>query len=311
MTQLIKGYYHDILTGPQGQIQWDSGWRPNLIVQQCHRLLAALMKGHQGMRGVLFWAVGEGQERWDSLSPSPVPTDFQLCNEIARQALATEQIVYLAEEPTTTISDQLEIGAEFTSEDFGAHGVQTLREFGLFGGDATDTPNSGFMIDYVIHPRIDLRPDMTLKRTLRLNFQAGLSQQEEWVGVGDALPVVNIDGVGNQYAKALSRAEIRTLADLVAFDPLQPVRRIPPGKIREFQAKARMAMRLRIRLSSFTPLANQSISQILKEDPEDLAAAPDITPTMVRQLQNELALLQVALDEKRLQQITLGSLQNT
>lgn len=172
MTQ-ITGTFYDILADSQGQALWESGWRSNIIVHNGDRLLAALMKGHAGLQGILYLAVGEGEEEWDSKLPPPDVSASQLSSEVLRLALGPDQIVYLENQkvPTTEITDCLEITADIKGEDLTPHGFQSLREFGLFGGDATDKPNSGFMIDYVIHPRIDLTPDATLTRRIRLSFR--------------------------------------------------------------------------------------------------------------------------------------------
>ena len=315
MTQLIKGCYRDVLTDSQRRVQWDSGWRSNLVVHNCNRLLAALMKRHEGMDGILYWAIGEGAADWDSILPSPLLTTSRLTSEVARQALAADGIVYLddANEPIETPSPRLEVTAEFQGEDFVSNGFQPLREFGLFGGDAAEAPDSGLMIDYVIHPRIDLTPGMALSRQLRLTFAAGGLQQEEWVGFGASLPAISIDGVGEEYAGALGGQGIDSLGDLVEIDPLLPLGNIPQVRLREFRAKARTVMGLRIDLTPFMSLADHSISLLLMERPEDLVEAidaPDVTPKMVTHLQEELAVLQIALDDAQLQRITLGDLIN-
>lgn len=315
MTQLIKGCYYDVLTDSQGHVQWDSGWRLNLIVQQCDVLLAALMKGHPDLQGILYWAVGEGEKDWDALCPSPRPDDTHLATEIARQALAPEQIVYLDDagkpmEPPSTPSNCLEITAEFKGEDVVLSGWQPLREFGLFGGDATEAPDSGFMIDYVIHPRVDLTPEATLKRTVHLTFTTGIIEPEELAGFGATLPVTSIDGVGDAYANTLGESGVYSLGDLVRIDPLQSIGNIPPVKLREFQAKARLVMRLRVSPTLLELFADRSISRFLRERPEDLAE-PGVTSKRVRRLQESLADLQIALDDAQLQAITLGDLINT
>jgi len=316
MTQLIKGRYHDALIYSQGLVQWDSGWCPNLIVQGCNVLLAALMKRHPDTQGILYWAVGEGEKDWDALCPSPRLGDSRLTTEIARQALTPDQIVYLDNggeptEPPSTPSDCLEVRAEFRGEDLVSNGFQSLREFGLFGGDATEAPDSGFMIDYVIHPRIDLSPGDTLNRKLRLTFATGAVPLEvELAGFGATLPVSSIDGVGEAYASALSEGGIHSLDDLVEVDPLRPVGNIPPVKLREFRAKARLVMRLRVSPASLGPFTDRSVSRFLRESPDDLTG-PGVPPATVRRLQETLADLQIALDDAQLQSITLGNLTST
>jgi hypothetical protein len=312
MNQLAKGCYHDVLTDSQGRVQWEGGWRPNLIVQPCNVLLAALMKRHRRVRGILYRAVGEGEKDWDALCPSPRLTTTQLTTEIARQALSPDQIVYLDDagepmEPPSTPSNCLQVRAEFKGEDLVSNGFQPLREFGLFGGDATEAPDSGFMIDYVIHPRIDLTPEATLKRNVRLTFTTGIIEPEELAGFGAALPVSSIDGVGDAYASALGEGGIHSLGDLVEVDPLRPVGDIPPVKLREFQAKARLVMRLRASPASLELFADRNVSRFLRERPGDLAG-PGVTPERVQRLQEALADLQIALGDAQLQRIMLGDL---
>lgn len=65
----------------------------------------------------------------------------------------------------------------------------------------------------------------------------------------------------------------------------------------------------RINLIPFVALADRNISSILQERPEDIAVAMDVVTTeMVTRLQEELAVLQVALDDAQLQRIMLGDL---
>ena len=313
MNLFLEGCYHDALADSQGRVLWESSWRSNLIVLKCNLLLAALMKRHEGIQGILYWTIGEGEEEWDSIRPHPHLTTIRLSHEVARQVIAADQIVYLndSNEPTETPSNRLEVSAEFRGEDFVSNGIQPLREFGLFGGDATEELNSGFMIDHVIHPRIDLTAELTLIRKLRLTFAAGAIQPEELIEFGAALPVTSIDGVGDEYASDLVEQDINSLGDMVEVDPLSPIGNIPKVKLREFRAKARMVTHLRVTLAPFAMLADRSISSLLSERPEDIAeeiGLPGITPEFVAQLQEELALLQIAMDNEQLQRITLGDL---
>ena len=314
--QLIKGYYCDTLTDSQGRVLCDSSWRSNLIVQNCNLFLAGLMKQHQGIQGILYLAIGEGEDDWDSSRPSPLLTTSRLAREVARKALTEDHIVYLdnTNEPMETSSNRLEVTAEFSGEEFASNGPKHLREFGLFGGDATNETDSGFMIDYVIHLRIDLMPEMRLIRKVRLTFLTGAAKLEELTGFGSALPVKSIDGIGDEYARQLAASGVQSVSDLIEIDPMSSVGKVPQVKLREFRAKARMVMRLRVGMAPFMPLADRSISNLLREQPEDLADSietPGVTPEMVTNLQEELAALQIALDDAQLQRITLGELINT
>jgi len=309
---MIKGSYNDLLLDGHNRVRLDRGWHPNLIVGDCNRLLAALMKGQQGLGGILYLAVGEGLKEWDAALPHPQPAATRLSAEILRRPIPTEQIIFLdsAGQPAAVPTGRLQISIELTREDFPANGFQPVREFGLFGGNATADAGSGFMINHVIHPRIDITPGLTLCRVLRLDFSQGPAQ-EEIRGFGAGLAARSIDGVGDVYGPALAAAGVNVLGDFLAMNPLAPPTGIPAVKLREFRAKARMVMTLTVGLAPFAALSHVNLSQLLKENPQTLAGMVNsftVTAEMVADLQEELMPLQVALDDQQLQQMTLGSL---
>lgn len=307
---ILCGKYRDVVADDRGNFIEDYGWRSNRIVQNCHVLLSALLKRDGGYAGILYWAIGEGLSSWDSRIPNPSETDTQLTQEIARKSLPVGQIVYLDDdhEQTQTPSPQLEIRCTFNENDLNLDGVQPLREFGLFGGDATETVNSGLMIDRVIHPRVDFGPGMTLTRHVRLSFGSGGIGQEEVSGFGAALPVQAIDGIDEIFAQNLNSVNVQNLGDLGRLDPQQRVENIPPVKLHEFRTKARMVSRFAIDLSLLTPLSNTSISQFLNQQPQDLASSINVSPDRVLAIQEQCAVLQVALDDEQLHRLTLGDL---
>ncbi len=305
----IKGCYCDVLTDSNGRVQ--QGWHSNLIVRNCNLLLAALMKNEINMQGILYLGIGEGEDDWDSSRPVPLMTTTKLAKEVARLEITKNQVVYLdnLEKPVETISNRLEITIKFRGEDFISNGFQTIREFGLFGGDATKEPNSGFMINYVIHPRIDLTSDLTFTRKLRLTFSMGAVQEEKVMGVGANLRVISIDGIGDEYAGELGKNGIYYLSDLAEIDPFSPVGSIPQARLKDFRAKARMVSRLGVNPAPFIQLAECSISSLLSKRPEILATdAPGVTSEVIKQLQEKLSVLHIALDDAHLQQITLSEL---
>lgn len=313
MNVIIKGCYCDVITDSQGRVQ--QGWRSNLIVRNCNLLLAALMKNDKkndkNIQGILYLAIGEGEDYWDSSRTAPLMTTSKLAKEVARLEITENQVVYLdkLDKPVETISNRLEMTIKFRGEDFISNGFQTIREFGLFGGDATGEPNSGFMINYVIHPRIDLTSDLTFTRKLRLTFSMGAIQEEGMTGIGANLPVISIDGIGGEYADELGINGIYSLGDLAEIDHFSPVGTIPQGRLRDFRAKARMVSRLGVNPALFTQLAEHSISSLLSKRPEILATdAPGLTSEIIKQLQEELSVLHIALDDAHLQQITLSDL---
>src|SRR5262245_18850954 len=215
----FRGRYFDRLSDEKGGTLWESGWRRNRVVESGNRLLAALIRWEPGFSGNLFWALGEGAVSWDNLMPSPNVVDTHLSNEIGRKSLAADQVHYIDgnNNVTDTPTSRLGISVTFTGEELG-QGVHSLREFGLFGGDATEAANSGWMIDYVIHPRITLSAGMTLTRTLHLSF-GGKTQGEVVGGFGASLSVMSIDGLGAAYASQLGERGITSLGDLIGIDP--------------------------------------------------------------------------------------------
>lgn len=309
----MKGIYRDIMTNRRGHILWHSRWRNNRIVAECGRLNAALMKGQPNIAGILYWAVGTGNENWDENLPSTGSGAKQLTNEIKRLPAAPGKIVYLngAGNPTGAITNRLQVTAEFTREDFEQEHTPRLREFGLFGGNATTSPNSGFMIDHVIHPRIDMHPDLKLTRSLRLNFAETDGVSLGSIGIVSGLPIENIDGIGEKWANLLKTNGIHTLEELAVIDPLVPIGSIPGIKLREFCTKAGMVMGLAIDLSGFPGLGQYTISRLLLDQPGQLLSkitALGVTLDEVTELQHRLSVLQVALDEVALQGITLDQL---
>ncbi|MGD9162480.1 MAG: hypothetical protein PVG39_29000 [Desulfobacteraceae bacterium] len=315
INQVIKGSYCDVLTDTKSRRHLESGWRSNLVVNQCNLLLTMLMRRHAGVEGILFCAIGEGEEEWDTNRPIPLLPDTQLTNEVYRKPISIDQIIYLDEndQPSDTPTNHLDISVEFNGEDIVSNGTQPIREFGLFGGDATDDADSGYLINRVTHDRYDLTPLLTLNRKIHLTFKGGAISQEELTNFGAALPVYNIDGVGKKFTSALKGAGVQSLDDLVKIDPLKPVGKIPLVKLREFRAKARLVMRFKATLAPFVPLADYSISSILLQNPEKLSeiiGSPDINAEMVAHFQEELAILQIALDNTQLKNIRLGDLIN-
>lgn len=141
----------------------------NLVVNSCSILIASLMKRQAGFSGIGFWAVGSGLAGWsNNTPPSPVAGDTRLVTEIFRKAVGTSDIAYLDVSNNETASPTSRIQIKVTFMENEANG--DLREFGLFGGTATATVNSGQMINYKTHGLIFKTSGMKLERILRLTF---------------------------------------------------------------------------------------------------------------------------------------------
>lgn len=141
----------------------------NTVVDDCSKLIASLMKGQAGHKGVAFWAVGSGVGTWDNANPpSPLITDTKLFNETFRKAILPENITFLGagDVPTASITNKIQVKVTFTESESNGE----LREFGLYGGTATITKDSGLMINRKTHGLIYKTTGMTLERTINIVF---------------------------------------------------------------------------------------------------------------------------------------------
>jgi hypothetical protein len=171
-------------------------------------VLASLLRGDAGFHGNFFVAVGEGHRIWDDSAPETTRGVTQLVHEVARRAVIPEEISYLDvnNEARTTATPRLQISAAFDVED--APG--TLRECGLFGGDATASPGSGTLMAYYIHPRLQKSPDMVLERVIRIDLTP--------------LPYAP----GSRITRYLGNSSTRELHDLDQVTPQCQTNRIRP-----------------------------------------------------------------------------------
>ena len=143
----------------------------NLVVDSCSKLIAALMKGESGYAGIKYWEVGSGQSSWsDSNPPSPSSSDTGLNNPLFRKQIQPSDIIFIDANsnpaPAGTVTNRLQVTVTFGANE--ANGY--LREFGLFGGNATSTLGSGIMVNRKTHGVIYKTSGMSLQRTLRLTF---------------------------------------------------------------------------------------------------------------------------------------------
>ncbi len=123
-----------------------SPWSGNIVCDGYGQVVAALLTGVAGYAGVGYIALGAGQAQWDALdlaSYQPQGSEAQLEAELGRKA--AQLVGYLT-------PDGL-IGPALTNTPVWQAIWQTtellntaLREAGLFGGQATNTANSGQLL---------------------------------------------------------------------------------------------------------------------------------------------------------------------
>lgn len=310
---LITGYYKDAITNPLCAIAASNGWKKNKIVNDCSKLLAALMKNQPDFDGVMYLAVGQGLLEWDNNRPEATKETSQLVDEIARFQINEDNISFVGggAEPTY----EIEVTVDIAGSDLVSQGYQFLREFGLFGGNATTTADSGYMIDYVIHPRIDLTPQDIINRQVRLWFESDSTGAQapqlfvpsttHWLSTST---VNNLDGVGLAYASALSAVGTTSIGDLAKMDIDTSVPNLPPMKFVELRTKARLTLRTVVNILPTSNLSNKTAWEVITTSSTLLAAEANITEVNVDKLRDQIGGLQLSMDNRFLQRTTIGEL---
>lgn len=159
----IDGVFKDIIRYSDGRVV-ETEWSHNLIVSSALTLITALLTNTSNIEGIQYWAVGSGYQSWDSSLPNPTASAKILTTEIGRKKLTADNIRFLDAEglnsPTPT--NKIEVSCFFGTDE--CNGL--WREFGIFGGKATNEPNTGILIDKKHHQLITKTNEMTIERTI-------------------------------------------------------------------------------------------------------------------------------------------------
>lgn len=161
---LVTGRGRDRIRRADGTVE-TTAWRANLLMRSGLDLLAALLIGDSD-RGAAWLAVGRGDPAWDTNPIEAQPARRTLFDEAVRVSLrpGSIQLSYLAARGVVRVRASL------------GPGVATgqLRELAVFGGNGSARPDSGTMINHLIHPVIDKGAGDTVVRELELDFSGGL-----------------------------------------------------------------------------------------------------------------------------------------
>ncbi len=156
-----------VALGEHGEFDWGR----NQIQNSFAKLLSAWCKGDSGYARISYMAVGAGLTAWDTTPPTKAYSQAALTTESFRKAIPELGLVYI--DPVTNIStggvlsSKLEITVTLATSE--ANGI--LREFGMFGGDATVTVDSGQMVNWISHARIDKDSSLEIERKVRFEFE--------------------------------------------------------------------------------------------------------------------------------------------
>lgn len=140
----------------------------NLVVNSFLTLVMCLLKQQNGYSGIQYWAIGSGSSSWDTNPMNPTVTDNKLTDELGRVAISTEDISFLNTNYDKVSTPTNIIQIEHTFGENECNGA--WREFGIFGGNATEEANSGIMINKRNHPVITKTEEMTIERVMRFTL---------------------------------------------------------------------------------------------------------------------------------------------
>jgi hypothetical protein len=120
--------------------------------------------------GGFYIAVGGGEAGWDRDPPLLERRRARLTNELARKAVAAQDVRFLdvSGADTQTASPRLRLRVSFEPGE--ANG--TLRELGLFSLAGIER-DSGTLLSYFVHRPIQKTAEMVLERSLRLDLTPG------------------------------------------------------------------------------------------------------------------------------------------
>ena len=168
-TRGLSGEYWVTLRDAQTGRVLDERHDHNIIVNTASILIARLLKDNkEPTAGISYLAVGTGAVGWNLQNPpQPSVTQITLNNEIARKAYTTADVTFV--DPTTGNPVSYPTGVvDYTMTFAETEAVGPLVEMSLFGGDATDTTDSGTMVNYRTFPVINKSASMTLTITFRI-----------------------------------------------------------------------------------------------------------------------------------------------
>lgn len=190
----VKGYFSDVLRR-EGKRIWHSGWRPNTILVDYGRFLAALMKkAFNSVVGIEYIVVGSGSDShadfmgkttayFDWLNQGHAGPYTEGGGWIWAKKITSPDIKFLDTDglEVDEVTHLLRIAVTLEEIEPTA-ATYDFREFGLVGIDLDpeghfDT-NRLFFINHVSHGQITKDQRMELSRTIKLTFPSAEEEME-------------------------------------------------------------------------------------------------------------------------------------
>lgn len=172
----MRGMWRDELIFDGGRT-FVTGWQSNQIQLSAAKLVASLLKGEfavdPSFLPLKYMAIGSGDVSWDSVTPSKPRSQESLTDEVLRIEIPSANARWMDDFTTnggqivTTPSRFISLSATIPANQANT----SLREFGLFGGDANSVAGSGIMFNWVVHPKIDKDSSLTIVRTVEIEIK--------------------------------------------------------------------------------------------------------------------------------------------
>ncbi len=169
----VRGRWRDKITYADGTEEV-TPWRPNQIQNVAAIVAAALFRRYDETAegtdwdGITYMGIGRGNVTWDTVPPTQDAADTILEDEFVRKAIAPSDMSFSDGAGTPQLPESRFIMIVVTLAPSEAN--DSLREFALFGGDATGTVNTGQMINWIVHNRFDKDSSITIQRTVEFEF---------------------------------------------------------------------------------------------------------------------------------------------
>lgn len=164
----VKGEYTDTIRYADGTVEVIKD--QNLIVDGLYKIITSLLSAKGGYSGLQYWAIGSGNPSWDVSLPQPAKSDTRLTLEIGRKQIQPSDFAWVNDEGVVQSqpTNRLRVRVTFSTTEC----VGDWREFGIFGGNATSTSNSGILMNHKNHALVTKTSEMEIEREIIFTFSS-------------------------------------------------------------------------------------------------------------------------------------------
>ena len=154
----------------------------NIVMSKLANLFAGFLHNDGNLAtGIAYHALGEGLVAWDTATPIPSPpvTNEKLEAEFFRKEPSIIEYIDESGAPFTPTGDPGNPADPYivqprvrlkTIFNYGDANGYWIREQAIFGGDATDTLDSGHIINIIRHPKIKKEASLKIERFIQFSL---------------------------------------------------------------------------------------------------------------------------------------------